>query len=144
MCQFMKWYYRIAGNFRGIQFSRFSRLSGEPRKLNPRNKRRSRDTCEREINRGRGHFNHRSERDRLQRWSTNSTAVERPVILRSFLFHVVLLPTKMPSSSIESATKRRSEAKRCRSRRLWELRSFPDYNFRSTMRSYAKKLVYRL
>ena len=31
-------YYRIAGNFRGIQFSRFSRLTGKPRKLNPRNK----------------------------------------------------------------------------------------------------------
>ena len=30
--------YRIAGNFRGIQFSRFSRLTGKPRKLNPRNK----------------------------------------------------------------------------------------------------------
>ena len=31
-------YYRKAGNFRGIQFSRFSRLTGKPRKLNPRNK----------------------------------------------------------------------------------------------------------
>ena len=30
--------YRIAGNFRGIQFSRFSQLTGKPRKLNPRNK----------------------------------------------------------------------------------------------------------
>ena len=30
--------YRIAGNFRGIQFSQFSRLTGKPRKLNPRNK----------------------------------------------------------------------------------------------------------
>ena len=30
--------YRIAGNFRGIQFLRFSRLTGKPRKLNPRNK----------------------------------------------------------------------------------------------------------
>ena len=28
----------IAGNFRRIQFSRFSRLSNNPRKLNPRNK----------------------------------------------------------------------------------------------------------
>ena len=30
--------YRMAGNFRGSQFSRFSRLTGDPRKLNPRNK----------------------------------------------------------------------------------------------------------
>ena len=30
--------YRIAGKFRGIQFSQFSRLSGTPQKLNPRNK----------------------------------------------------------------------------------------------------------
>ena len=30
--------YRIAGNFRGVQFSQFSRLIGKPRKLNPRNK----------------------------------------------------------------------------------------------------------
>ena len=30
--------YRIAGNFRGIQFSWFSRLTGKSRKLNPRNK----------------------------------------------------------------------------------------------------------
>ena len=29
--------YRIAGNFRGVQFSRFSRLISEPRKLDPRN-----------------------------------------------------------------------------------------------------------
>ena len=29
---------RMAGNFRGSQFSRFSRLTGDPRKLNPRNK----------------------------------------------------------------------------------------------------------
>ncbi len=29
---------RIAGNFRGIQFSRFSRISGYQRKLDPRNK----------------------------------------------------------------------------------------------------------
>ena len=27
--------YRIAGNFRGIQFLRFSRLTGKPQKLNP-------------------------------------------------------------------------------------------------------------
>ena len=30
--------YRIAGNFRGVQFSLFLRLIGKPRKLNPRNK----------------------------------------------------------------------------------------------------------
>ena len=30
--------YRIAGNFRGVQFSRFSWLIGKPRKLNLRNK----------------------------------------------------------------------------------------------------------
>ena len=30
--------YHIAGNFRGIQFSWFSRISGYPRKLDPRNK----------------------------------------------------------------------------------------------------------
>ena len=30
--------YRMVGNFRGSQFSRFSRLTGDPRKLNPRNK----------------------------------------------------------------------------------------------------------
>ena len=30
--------HRIAGNFRGIHFLRFSRLTGKPRKLNPRNK----------------------------------------------------------------------------------------------------------
>ena len=30
--------YRIAGNFRGVQFLRFSRLIGKPRKLNLRNK----------------------------------------------------------------------------------------------------------
>ena len=30
--------YRMAGNFRGSQFSRFLRLTGDPRKLNPRNK----------------------------------------------------------------------------------------------------------
>ena len=34
--------YRMAGNFRGSQFSRFSRLTGDPRKLNPRNKRSKR------------------------------------------------------------------------------------------------------
>ena len=28
----------MAGNFRGSQFSRFSRLTGDQRKLNPRNK----------------------------------------------------------------------------------------------------------
>ena len=43
--------YRMAGNFRGSQVSRFSRLTDDPRKLNPRNKKpkRTRD------NRGRGH-----------------------------------------------------------------------------------------
>jgi hypothetical protein len=30
--------YRIAGNFRGVQFSLFSRMSGYPRKLDPCNK----------------------------------------------------------------------------------------------------------
>ena len=30
--------YRIAGNFRGVQFPRFSQLIDKPRKLNPRNK----------------------------------------------------------------------------------------------------------
>ena len=31
-------YYRIAENFQGVQFLRFLRLIGKPRKLNPRNK----------------------------------------------------------------------------------------------------------
>ena len=31
--------YRMAGNFRGSQFSRFSRLTGDPRKLNKKPKR---------------------------------------------------------------------------------------------------------
>ena len=30
--------YRIAGNFREVQFSRFSQISDYPRKLDPRNK----------------------------------------------------------------------------------------------------------
>ena len=41
---FLRTYYRITGNFQGIQFSRLSRLTGKPRKLNPRNKRLTR-TC---------------------------------------------------------------------------------------------------
>ena len=48
--------YCIAGNFRGSQISRFSRLTGDPRKLNPRNinpKRRSRNVDARD-NRGCG------------------------------------------------------------------------------------------
>ena len=43
--------YRIAGNFRGIQFSWFSRMTVEPRKLNPRNKKSN--ACA--IRTGRGH-----------------------------------------------------------------------------------------
>ena len=43
--------YRIAGNFRGIQFSRFSRMTVEPRGLNPRNKKSN--ACA--IRTGRGH-----------------------------------------------------------------------------------------
>ncbi len=30
--------FTVAGNFRGVQFSRFSRISGYPRNLDPRNK----------------------------------------------------------------------------------------------------------
>ena len=30
--------YSVAGNFRGVQISRFSRLIGKPQKLNPQNK----------------------------------------------------------------------------------------------------------
>ena len=47
-------YYRMAGNFRGSQFSRLSRLTGDPRKLNPRNKKPKR-TRARAITGGRGH-----------------------------------------------------------------------------------------
>ena len=46
--------YRMAGNFRGSQFSRFSRLTGDPRKLYPRNKKPKR-TRARAITGGRGH-----------------------------------------------------------------------------------------
>ena len=52
--------YRMAGNFRGSQFSRFSRLTGDPRKLNPRNKKPKctfsrRRHARMHDNRGRGH-----------------------------------------------------------------------------------------
>ena len=46
--------YRMAGNFRGSQFSWFSRLTGDSRKLNPRNKKPKR-TLARAITGGRGH-----------------------------------------------------------------------------------------
>ena len=51
LCQAVHRRYRIAGNFRGIQFSWFSRMTVEPRKLNPRNKKSN--ACA--IRTGRGH-----------------------------------------------------------------------------------------
>ena len=48
----------MAGNFRGSQFSWFLRLTGDPRKLNPRNKKPVLETSTRACthnNRGRGY-----------------------------------------------------------------------------------------